>query len=66
MERRQKQEGVARKEQKSSAGNDKQEKGKERKESKVMCLGDYVARCLKHARYSVVHALLASLPVQEV
>lgn len=33
---------------------------------KSMCLGDYVARRFKHSRYSVVHALLAALPVQEV
>jgi hypothetical protein len=35
-------------------------------EGKTLCLGDYVARRFVHSRYSVVHALLASLPVQEV
>mgnify|MGYP003385559976 CR=1 FL=1 len=38
----------------------------EEKEHKALCLGDYVARRLIHARHSIVHALLASLPVQEV
>jgi hypothetical protein len=42
------------------------EGGKEGRSEKALCLGDYVARRLIHARYSVVHALLASLPVQEV
>mmetsp|Transcript_352 Transcript_352/g.838 ORF Transcript_352/g.838 Transcript_352/m.838 type:complete len:674 (-) Transcript_352:2060-4081(-) len=32
---------------------------------KALCLGDYVARRFIHSRYSVVHALLAALPVQE-
>ena len=51
---------------KSSGDNSSSTNNSNGSNGKKLCLGNFVARHLVHARYSIVHALLAALPVQEV